>query len=141
MKKPSKMEYKDLTNTSELCKAIFREQGKDLTLSEIYEYIGKYFVLGYEVWADDKLKGWSYSLKINGIYTLVGHNEGVSVFSASKAGKMVVHDIFKDYADIITTYHGTVHTNLHALVKRIGFKKWFENEDSTMFYMVTEWEK
>jgi hypothetical protein len=141
MEKHSKIKYKCLTNVSELAMAIYREQGKDISITEIYDYIGKYFVLGYEVWKDDKLKGWSYSLKINGIYTLDGHNEGVSVFSASTAGKLVVRDIFKDYADIIITVHDTGDKALDALVKRIGFRKWFEYEDTTQFFMVKEWER
>ena len=137
MKEPPNMEIKPLTNIPELGKAIFRYERNTLTVDEIHELLNKHFVLGYEVWVDGECKCWAFALKINGIYTLDGHNYGVSVFSASRVGKMVVNDLFK-LTTLITTCHATDNKSLHAVVKRVGFKYWTEFEDKALFYMVKQ---
>ena len=125
---------KDLTNFSELCNMAFRYERNTLSLNEVTDRLTEWYVLGYEVWVDGKIKGFSFALLVNGIYTLDGYNEGVSVFTASKMGKMVCRDLFSaGITDVIYTAHYTDELASHALVKRIGFKKTRLLGDRTYF--------
>ena len=124
-----------MTNFSLLCNACFQYDRNTLSLEEITEKFSKWYVLGYEVWQDGQIKGWSYALKVNGIYTLDGINNGVSVFSASRAGKMVAKALFKDHTDFIITGHDVDQKELDILAKRVGFKHLLNYEDRTLFYM------
>jgi len=129
-------QIKKLTNLENLCNAIYQED-KTNSLDFIREKVNAWFVLGYEIWIDGECKGWAYSLKTEeGLYTLDGHNFGVSVFLASKAGKMVIDDLFEKHTDLVVTAHKTKDKNLNALAKRVGFKWMCEYGDKTLFYRV-----
>ena len=127
-----------LTNIFNLCYGVINYSRNTLSYEEIYTYLNKYYTLGYEVSVDGVPKGWAYALRINDLYTLDGHNYGVSIFTASKMGKMVCDDLFKEYT--IFTAHYSEEEHLDALVKRIGFKKHGILQDITVFYRTKSWE-
>ena len=133
------LQIKRLTNLENLCTAILRDKkhlDQDYDLEFIRGKINETFVIGYEGWIDGKCKGWAYSLNMDGLYTLDGHNEGVSVFFASKMGKMILKELFEKYTDLVVTAHKTADEPLNALAKRTGFKKMTEFEDKILFYKV-----
>ena len=134
-----KTEIKKLTNLENLCTAIYRDKkhlDPDHDLDFIRGNINETFVIGYEGWIDGECKGWAYSLNMSGIYTLDGHNEGVSVFFASKLGKLVMEDLFKGHTDLVVTAHNKDDQPLNALAKRTGFKFMTTYEDKILFYKV-----
>lgn len=128
-----------LTSTAELCYAAYNHHRNTDSLDEIADLHDKCFLLGYGVEVNGELKGFSYSLKVpfgdTHFYTLDGYNYGVPVFTASKAGKMVCADLFRDHTDIIYTAHYKDEKHLHALVKRIGFEKLADRDDLIIFCM------
>lgn len=105
-----------------LVKATLRYKYNTLSEYKICEFIGEHFVLGYEVIKDGEVVGVSFSCVVDGKYTLDGYNYGVSIFSASHAGKLVLKDL-KIYTDIVFTIHKEVERSATVLAKRIGFKE------------------
>ena len=135
------MEIKSLTNFSELCKMAYEYEKNTLSLEEITEKLTDWYVLGYEAWVDGEIKGFAFSLLVNNLYTLDGYNEGVSIFTAAKMGRMVCKDLFDNYTDRIMTFHFSNQNRLHALVKRIGFKEAMTVGDRIIFEMRKSWAK
>jgi hypothetical protein len=138
MNNTPQIEIKYLTNIVELCKACQRYERNTLTLEEIYQRIFDWYVLGYEVYVDGSLRGWSYALCVDGVFTLDGHNEGVPIFYASKAGKLVCADLFERHTKTIFTVHDEDERHLHTLVRRIGFKTVGTKEGKTFFRLDKE---
>ena len=125
-----------LESLERLANAIYIDKTTELSEEDIKQILWDTFILGYEVSVDGVACGWSFAKKIDWCYTLDGYNRGVSIFVASKMGKMVCSDLFNLGCDVILSMHKTNHREITALIKRIGFKELLLSGEKTIFYKV-----
>lgn len=137
----NKIEIVPLSNTEYLCEMAYKYERNTSSLKEIQEIIHNHYILGYEVTVNGLLCGVAYATKFDGFYLLDGHNRGVSIFTASKMGKMVCHDLFDSYTDIVYSVHDSDEKHLDLLLKRIGFLKLGIFGDRTAFVLERSWVK
>jgi hypothetical protein len=123
-----------------LANATYNDISTETSLKIINERLYRLFYCGYEAIVGDVAVGWSYSKCDAGIFTLDGCNAGVSIFVASKMGKMVCAELFSGGIETILSMHKAKQRHVTALIKRIGFKKLLSAEDRTLFYKVKSWE-
>jgi hypothetical protein len=129
-----------LESLERLANAVHNDISTKISLKIINERLYNLFYCGYEAIVDGVAVGWSYSKCDAGIFSLDGCNAGVSIFVASKMGKMVCVELFSEGIETILSMHKTKQRNTTALIKRIGFKKLLSAEDRTLFYKVKSWE-
>ena len=117
------LEYKSLTNLSYLAICVYRDKNNELTMTEIYELLGKHFLFGYEIWNNGKREGVAFAKQVGDAYTLDGYNEGKHFFGAVCGGRKVCKELFEKHTDVIWTAHPEKERLITLLAKRIGFKE------------------
>jgi hypothetical protein len=133
------MEYKSLTNVEYLANSVYRYKYNVMSLYEIYEYIGKHFILGYEIFKDGDHEGVAFAMCYNGVYTMDGYNDGHSFFAAVNGGRRVCKDLFDGYTDVVYTGHRVSERVVTLVTKRIGFKEVETKEGIIVLRLEKSW--
>ena len=118
-----KYHTKSLEDLEYLYRLAMADKHNSLDLEQLKQGYREHYVLGFEIFEDDKRVGVVFALKIDNRYTIDGYNECGSIFSAVKAGKKVAKILFRDYTDVIYTSHKVSERAVTVLTKRIGFKE------------------
>ena len=125
----------EIDSLDELAECLSKYHKQPEAVQTFREMLGKHFLFGYKN-CTERGKGFCYAIHTQGGYFVDGCNDGVPLFHAASAGRLVKEKLFNEYsAEVIFCAYPTEDTRAHRLCKRVGFKECMKKGDLTIFSM------